>query len=201
MIYSGRQIICTTALVIFTPIALNYENNFFFSKFVFFMKSAISQFLQKAKWTSESKVIDNQTLILFSENWKLAYKRFEIYRSTAILFSPAKMHAISPVTSVPQLCQRTSSGQPGWLAALDASLFTASCESVKKTSMRLPLLQPGVRSGSHAGGGGKQHTDCSVDGLSQPRVEFFCSFLSTMWKYSYKMILGRLHLLWGWHFK
>ena len=31
--YSGRQIICTTALVIFTPIAQNYENkNIFFFK-------------------------------------------------------------------------------------------------------------------------------------------------------------------------
>ena len=164
------------------------------------MKSVISQCLQKVKWTSKSKVIDIQTLNLFSENWKLACKRFQIYRATANLFSPAKTHAIPPVTTVPQLCQRTCSGQPGWLAALDASLFTASWGYVKKTSMRLPLLQPGVRSGSRAGGGG-EHTERSVDGLSRPRAEFFWSFLSTMWKYSYKMILGRLHLLCGRHFK
>ena len=112
------------------------------------MRSVDSQCLQKVKWTYESKVIDIQTLNLFSENWKLACKRFQIYRATANLFSPAKAHAIPPVTTVPQLCQRTCSGQPGWLAALDASLFTASCGSVKKTSMCLPLLQPGVRSGS-----------------------------------------------------
>ena len=121
---------------------------FFFSKFVFFMKSVISQCLQKVKWTSESKVIDIQTLNLFSKNWKLACKRFQIYRATANLFSPAKTHTIPTVTTVPQLCQRTCSGQPGWLAALDASLFTASCESVKKTSMRLPLPQPQIRSDS-----------------------------------------------------
>ena len=77
------------------------------------MKSVISQCLQKGKWTSESKVIDFQTLKLFSENWKLAYKRDQIYRSTAILFSPAKTHAIPPVTTWPQLWQRTCSGQPG----------------------------------------------------------------------------------------
>ena len=71
------------------------------------MKSVISQCLQKVKWTSESKVIDIQTLKLFSENWKLAYKRFQIYRATANLFSPAKTHAIPPVTTVP-----TSANEP-----------------------------------------------------------------------------------------
>ena len=112
------------------------------------MKSVISQCLQKVKWTSESKVIDIQTLNLFSKNWKLAHKWYQINRSTAILFSPAKTHAIPPVTNWPQLWQRTCSGQPGWLAALDASLSTGSSGREKKMTMRLSLLQPGLRSGS-----------------------------------------------------
>ena len=71
------------------------------------MKSVDSQCLQKVKWTSESKVIDIQTLNLFSKNWKLAYKRYQINRSTANFFSPAKTHAIPPVTTVP-----TSANEP-----------------------------------------------------------------------------------------
>ena len=71
------------------------------------MKSLIFQCLQKVKWTSESKVIDIKTLNLFSENWKLAHKRYQIYRSTANFFSPAKTHAIPPVTTVP-----TSANEP-----------------------------------------------------------------------------------------
>ena len=87
------------------------------------MKRVISQCLQKVKWTSESKVIDIQTLNLFSKNWKLASKRFQIYRSTANRFSPAKTHANPLVSTVP-----SSANDPAdQLAAVDASLATASC--------------------------------------------------------------------------
>ena len=147
--YSGRHKICNTILVIFTPIDHNYENkNILFSKFIFLTKSVIYQCLQKVKWTSESKVIDVQTSNLFSGNWELACKLFQIYHATANFFSPPKVHAIPPVTTVPQLRQRTCSGQPDQQAAVNASLFTASCGSGKKMTMHQPLLQPIVRSGS-----------------------------------------------------
>ena len=108
------------------------------------MKRVISQCLQKGKWTSESKVIDFQTLKLFSKNWKLAHKRFQIYRATASLFSPAKTHANPLVSPVP-----SSANEPAdQLAAVDGSLATASCGSEKKMAIRLLLLQPRIRSGS-----------------------------------------------------
>ena len=87
------------------------------------MKIVISQYLQKAKWTSESEVIDIQTLKLFSENWKMAHKRYQIYRATANRFSPAKTHANPLISTVP-----SSANDPAdQLAAVDASLATASC--------------------------------------------------------------------------
>ena len=74
-LYSGRHKICNTALVIFTPIAQNYENrNIFFFKICIFHEKCDLSVLIGVKWTSESKVIDIQTLNLFSKNWKLAYK-------------------------------------------------------------------------------------------------------------------------------
>ena len=101
-LYSGRHKICNTDLVIFTLIAQNYENrNIFFFKICIFHEKCDLSVLIGVKWTSESKVIDIQTLNLFSENWKLAYKRYQIFRSTANFFSPAKTHAIPPFTTWP----------------------------------------------------------------------------------------------------
>ena len=138
-------------------------------------------------------------------NIKIVFQKLEIGAQTIFKFTalPLSVSLLPKHTQIllSPLCASSANKAADQLAAVDASLATASCGSEKKMTMRLSLLQPGLRSGSSCRRRWRTTPERSVDGLSRPQADFFWSFLWTMWKYSYKMILGRLHLLWGRHFK
>ena len=167
----------------------------FFSKFVFFMKSVISQCLQKGKWTSESKVIDFQTLKLFSEigNWCTNDFKFTALPLASSLLPKHTQILLSHLSPAPPTNLQTN-----WQQLTPVSPQQA-VDRRRKWQCVCCCFSPDSAADQAAGGGGEHLTECSVDGLSPPQMEFFWSFLSTMWKFNNKMILGRLHLLGGRH--